>query len=221
MKTNYWSCTKFSDWLRGISKPLAGTSEEWRIWHNIAKKKIFRYWLAEEGLNHLENFVYWPKNLLNKIRCYINNRWITKSHALTSSLERGQWHDFDLRLLHAVFEELANFVEIELASLSINSLEKKYKVSWLGRSPEAGIDYLKWASELKNDDSPNQTQPIPQAFAALETFALYKWWKIERPNRPDAISITRQEGYNLEKKQDDEDTEMLVRLVKIRQRLWT
>ncbi len=223
MMKNYWSCSKFADWLRGTSKPFAATSEEWRTWQDMAKEKKFRYWLAEEGLDHLQNFVTWPKDQAKKIRCYINNRWISKSHALTSSLERGQWYDFDMRLLYSAFDELVNFVEIELASSSINSSEKKYKSSWGGRSPEAEIDHLKWASELKNKNNGNlnDRQPSRQALAAQETLALYQWWKVERPNRPDPNSIASQEKLNLENKQDDEDTAMLIRLVKIRQSLWT
>jgi hypothetical protein len=134
MKSNYWSCSKFADWLRGTIKPLAGTAEEWNAWEKTAKAKKIRYWLAEEGLDHLQNFVRWPANRISDVRCYINNRWITRSHALTSNLKRGNWYDFDTRLLHAVFDELVNFVEIEQAwKLVICSEEelKKYKTPCL------------------------------------------------------------------------------------------
>lgn len=224
----YWSCSKFADWLRGTPKPLAATSEEWRAWKDMAKKKKIRYWLVEEGLDYLQNFIYWPKNQIHKIRCYIINRWITKSHALTSTLERGQWHDLDSRLLNSAFDELVNFVEIELACMNTNLSEKKYKTHWRGRCPDAGIDYLKWALELKNDDNghSNKGQPSRQALAAQETLALYQWWKTERLNRPDPYSPSEhgshpEERHNLEKAQYDEDTAMLVRLVKNRQSLWT
>jgi hypothetical protein len=29
---NYWSCSKFADWLRGMPKLEAGTIEEWNAW---------------------------------------------------------------------------------------------------------------------------------------------------------------------------------------------
>lgn len=54
MGSNYWSCTRFADWVRGTPKIPAGTEKEWRAWENIAKKKKVRYWLAEEGLDHLQ-----------------------------------------------------------------------------------------------------------------------------------------------------------------------
>lgn len=40
----------------------------------------------------------------------------------------------------------------------------------------------------KND--PDYGKPTHQALAAQETFALYKWWKEERPKRPDPIDAS-------------------------------
>ncbi len=270
---NYWSCSKVADWLRGTTKPFSGTSEEWDAWEQKAKIKKFRYWLAEEGLDYLQNFIYWPANRINDVRCYINNRWVSKSHALTSNLKRGSWYDYDTRLLNSVFDELVNFVEIELAWMHVICSEedrKKYKTSWyrtffrmgVWRSPQAGIAHLKWASDLKNDDDwadkndPNYGQPTRQALAAQEIFKLYQWWKEERPKRPDPDDASGwsqycEEKYNeakangddcdfilnkiqnershelldtyhkIENEQEEEDTSMLIRLIKCRQSLWT
>jgi hypothetical protein len=212
-----WSCSKFADWLRGTPKLSSGTSEEWRAWKKQAKTKKFRYWLAEEGLDYAEGFILWPFNRIDDIRCYIKNRWVSKSHALTSNLKRGNWYDLDTRLLHAVFDELVNFVEIEQAwKLIICSEEdhKKYQVPWyhnifhIGewRSAEAGLAHLKWAADLKNDDDwidkndPTYGQPTQQALAALEILKLYHWWKEERPNRPDPRDISGWNKYYEEKR---------------------
>lgn len=273
MKSKYWTCSKFSDWLRGTPKPLSGTADEWNTWKKIAKKKKFRYWLAEEGLDYLQSFAYWPANRIRDIRCYISNRWITKSHALTSHLKRGGWYDFDIRLLHAAFDELVNFVEMELAWKFVVCSEeeqKNYKVPWyrsilnLSRwcNPEVGIAYLKWAAELKSDEDwidkndPSFGQPTSQALAAQEILQLYQWWKEERPYRPDPSKASGWRDYceenykaieargddpsfgnfinnkdersshildtyrKIEKKQEEEDTAMLIRLIKLRQSLW-
>jgi hypothetical protein len=273
MKSTYWTCSKFADWLRGVPKPAAGTAEEWNAWKKIAKAKKFRYWLTEDGLDYLQRFVYWPANRINNMKHYIDNRWITKSHTLTSNLKRGKWYDFDTRLLHAVFDELVNFVEIELAwKWVVCSTEerKKYKMPeyrsifriGLWRCPAAGIAYVNWAAELKNDENwmdkndPSFGQPSPQALAAQKTLLLYNWWKTERPNRLDPSEasgwsdyceenftaaeargddplfsnfITHEDGHSrhildtyhkLEKEQKEEDTAMLIRLIKLRQSLW-
>ena len=198
MKVDYWSCTKFADWLRGTTKPLAGTAEEWNAWGKKAKAKKIRYWIAEEGLDHLQDFLYWPLNRIRDLRYYINNRWTHKIHALTSNLARGQWYDFDIRLLHSSFDELVNFVEIEEAwMLMVCSEEdrKKYKIPWyrrifrigVWRCPAAGIERLEWAAKLKHDEDwidkndPCYGQPTSQALAAQETLVLYRWWKDDRP----------------------------------------
>jgi len=270
----YWSCSKFANWLRGTPKLSSGTSEEWAAWEKKAKAKNLRYWIAEEGLDYLEGFLYWPVNRLNDIRFYINSRWGTKRHALTSNLKRGQWYDFDTRLLHSVFDELVNFVEIEMAEqliLSSGEESKKYKIPrykiffhiGVWRIPEAGIDYLKWASDLKVEDCVdkkdiNYGNPTHQALAAQETLKLYRWWKEERPKRPDPSEVSgwnkydeekcsefttgninsgsnfisktvKDENFNnilnlylqIEKEQEEEDTAMLIRLIRIRQSLWT
>lgn len=266
MKSKHWSCSKFADWLRGTPKLSAGTAEEWSAWEKTAKTKKNRYWLAENGLDHLQNFIFWPTNRINDVRHYINNRWIMKSHALTSNLKRGQWCSFDMRLLHSTFDELINFVEIELAWMQVISSKEEYKkykaptlfhIRW--RSSEAGIAYLNWAAELKVDDDwvdkndPDFGQPTSQALAAEETLILYRWWKHERPNRPDPsdasgwselcekkrntaedcgipfINTAKDEHAcsildiysEMEKEQEEEDTAMLIRLIKIRQHLWT
>ncbi|MBI5346010.1 MAG: hypothetical protein HZB76_02560 [Chlamydiae bacterium] len=271
MKNSYWSCSKFADWLRGSLKPHSGTEEEWKTWEKAAKAKKIRYWLAEEGLDFLQNLGRWPLNL----RHYLDNRWFAKTHALTSNLKRGQWHDFDTRLLHALFDELVNFVEIEQAwhfLLCSKEDRKKYKLSWYRknfsfgwRCKEAGLAYLEWAAGLKNNEDwiekndPSFDQPTEQALAAQQTILLYKWWKEERPRRLDPMDASglsdyyekrcqdsESQGYELswiccdvdepnkehlskilkicqkmEQEQEAEDTEMLIRLIKIRGSLWT
>ena len=161
---NYWSCSKFADWLRGTSKPEVDTLEGWGEWEHEANKHRFRYWLAEEGLDYLQQIVYSPLTLINKIRSYFQNRFVTKTHTLTSNLKPGYWYDLDIRLIECIFDELVNFVEIDLALESIWALAdgeyKKYKKPWhyrifrVGewRCPEAGIAYLNWACKLKHDE---------------------------------------------------------------------
>lgn len=277
MGKDYWSCTKFADWVRGTPKPMSGTSKEWKDWKRLAKKKKFRYWLAEEGLDGIQNFIFWPKNRIEDIRHYIDNRWVAKTHALTSNLKKGQFHEFDTCLLHSMFDSLVDFVEIEQAWMNrgwSDEGHKKYHIPWYRaifplqrwRSPESGIEYLNWAASLKyNDDwvkkdDPDYGKPTTQALGAQETLQLYNWWKEVRPKRPDPMdAIGLSEYYDqrhknskehdeddflfdseneteeerdqwrklhdicqkIENKHEEEDTEMLIRLVKLRGHLWT
>ena len=276
MRSNYWSCTKFADWIRGTNKLSAATSEEWDEWRTTAQMKHnFRYWLAEEALDAVQNFVNWPMDKLNDIRYYINNRWISKSHALTADprdIRPGSWCDVGNRFLPCLFKELVDFVEVEQAwhyCMWNDEEQKKFNVPWYRsgwlrlrtwRCPEAGLEYLKWASTLTNeefldDDKKSEAEPTYQANAAKEIIELYTWWTVTYRNRPDAYEASGwtavceesrianggrlsfggdkdpalQEKSNkahkllqtIEKTYEDEDEAMMIRLIKIRQSLWT
>jgi hypothetical protein len=214
MRNHYWTCSKFADWVRGTAKLKMGTSEEWDDWTTTAQMKHnFRYWLAEEGLDILQKIVYWPTDTLYSIKYYINNRWITKTHALTASprdLKPGQWADVGNRFLPCLFNELQDFVEVELAWWHIAWAEKDEKkkynapfwaTGWwrwrVWRCPQAGLDNLEWQRNLRHtvDDGwkegdPNIGKPTPQAEKAQEILDLYTWWTQTYRNRPDAYEAS-------------------------------
>jgi hypothetical protein len=202
----YWSCSPFADWLRGTKKLNAGTSEEWDEWTTAAQMKHnFRYWLAEEGLSHLQDFVYYIPDRLNDIRYYINNRWVSHSHQLTAhprDIKPGQWQDVGHRILPCLFNELVDFVEIEQAwhhCLWSDEMRTKYNVPWYRkgwlrwrtwRCSEAGLEYLRWAETLTNEEfldegEKHKAEPTYQAKAAKEIIELYTWWTVTYRNRPD------------------------------------
>jgi len=285
MKSSYWSCSKFADWLRGAKKGEAKTSLGWSQWTQATKKQHpVRYWLAEDGLDHLQNFITWPLERLNDIRYYVNNRWVSGSHALTAhprDIRPGTWCDLGNRFLPCMFNELVNFVEIELAWHNVlfdKAAQKQFEPPWwrrgwfrwrAWRSPESGLAYLKWASELIMDSQygcppghPDHGKPTYQALGAMEIRELYTWWKDIYPNRPDpheaggwtehcrlmrekAVSM----GYRgsefilsheladdaerersqraldmstaIEERYKIEDEQMMIRLIRVREKLWT
>lgn len=279
MRNRYWSCSKFADWLRGTTKLAAGTSEEWDEWEKRAKAAYpVRWWLAEEGLDLIQNTIMYVPDKLYAIKYYVNNRWITRTHSLTAhpkDIQPGQWCDVGNRFLPCLFNELVDFVEVELAwwHLAWNREERsKYNMPWWAvgwwrirtwRCPQAGLDNLKWQSELvwKEDEcepgSPNIGKPTYQALKALEILALYKWWTEVYPNRPDphdasgwseycdrmrkekgegirwigiesSVKETRALGkkahkllQKIEADYEKEDEQMMIRLIKIRNSLWT
>ena len=107
---NYWTCTKFADWLRGSSKPTAETSKGWAQWKRASKEKHpFRYWLAEEGLDHIQDVWMFIPDRINDVRYYINNRWVTRTHCLSASpsdIKRGTWCDVGIDSCHAFLTNL-------------------------------------------------------------------------------------------------------------------
>jgi hypothetical protein len=276
-RSNYWSCSRFADWLRGTPKLGAGTRQQWRAWRKTAKETHpIRFWIVEEGLDYIQNFINWPMDKLNDVRYYINNRWITRSHALTAhprDIRPGSWCDVGNRFLPCLFNELVDFVEIEQAWHHVawdEEASKRYSVPWWRRGwlrlrtwrcPEAGVDHLKWAAGLKLDQhmgvdpgNAEYGQPTPQALAAREILELYMWWTVERPARPDPYDASGWSAYcdrrrdsnrdffdfedrtaeeaeqgrvsserlhAIEAEYEQEDTEMLIRLIRVRDHLWT
>ena len=273
---NYWTCSKFADWLRGSDKPEAETSAGWAKWKRVSKEAHpIRYWIVEEGLDKLQDIWCWIPERMNDVRYYINNRWITRTHCLTAhsrDIKRGIWCDVGNRFLPCLFNELVDFVEVEQAWHHVmwdDEARKKYRTpfsrtffrfrTW--RCPEAGIDYLKWASSLTwgddeflDKDDERYGKPTHQAKAAKEILELYTWWKDIRPNRPDPYEVSgwsnicerRRVDYpdeflpeertkkerteskkaldklrKLEAQYDKEDEAMMIRLIKIRESLWT
>jgi hypothetical protein len=275
--SNYWSCSPFADWLRGTKKLSAGTAEEWDSWTTAAQMKHnFRYWLAEEGLSNLQDFVTWPARKLNDVRYYVNNRWVTKSHALTAharDIKPGDWCDVGNRFLPCLFNELVDFVEVEQAwhyCIWSDDHKKEFEVPWwrsgwlrwrTWRSPEAGMAYLNWASTLTNaefldEDKKHEAVPTYQAKAAKEIIELYTWWTVTYRNRPDPYDASGWSDHcdamrikypgsffsslnskdpedrkasdkahklltKIEAAYAKEDEAMMIRLIKIRESLWT
>ena len=210
--SNYWSCSKFADWLRGTTKPGSATSEVWEEWTDTATKAHpFRYWLADEGLGFLQDFVTWPTRKLYDIKYYINNRWVTRTHSLTAhaqDIKPGHWQDVGHRFLPCLFNELVDFVEVELAWWHIawdDAARKQFKSPWYAtgwwrwrtwRSPEAGLASLEWQRNLrwKEDevgaDFKGLGELTPQAVKAQEILALYTWWTKTYRNRPDVYDAS-------------------------------
>jgi hypothetical protein len=234
-----------------------------------------RYWIAEEALDAIQNFLYWPIDQLHALKYYINNRWITRTHALTahpSDIPRGEWRDVGNRFLPCLFNELRDFVEVELAwwHIAWSNPEERAKYNapfwatgWFRwrtwRCPESGLDNLAWQMTLTNeefldDDKKHLAEPTYQAIKAREILELYRWWTEVYPNRPDPYDAGGWSNYceqrrlagqdmldfedrtdqereassraldatqAIEDKYNQEDEEMMIRLIKIRQSLWT
>lgn len=207
MRSHYWTIGKFADWVRGTPKLNAGTAEEWDEWSRKAQgESKLRYWLAEEGLDYAQKVVFWIPDTLYSIKYYINNRWVTRTHSLTAhsrDIKPGTWSDVGNRFLPCLFNELVDYVEVELAwwHIAWNSDDReKYKVpfwahGWfrwrVWRCPQAGLDNLEWQRNLRwqedecEEGSPNVGKLTPQAEKAQEILDLYKWWTETYRNRPD------------------------------------
>jgi hypothetical protein len=277
MRNHYWTSGKFADWLRGTVSPVSLTHTGWKQWRKMAKEAHpVRYWLADDGLDYLQKVFYYIPDKLYELKYYINNRWVTHTHALRAhprDIVPGSWMDVGNRFLPCLFNELVDFVEVELAWWQIAWADKeeraKYNATWYAtgwwrwrtwRCRQAGLDNLAWQMTCDNrdytpEDHPNYGELTQQAHNAREILALYTWWTEERPKRVDPMEASgwsayceskRQNGGSvldvlddpeesaridtgpmhekmneLDAKYEQEDEEMMIRLIKIRGALWT
>jgi hypothetical protein len=274
MRTRYWSNSKFADWIRGSGKPLAETSEGWAQWQIDAERKHpVRYWISEEGLDKLQGIIHFIPDQIYSVKYALANRFVTRTHTLTSNLPRYKWHEMDTRILHCLFDELVNFVEVELAVANFRFDEEaraKHKVPFWGtgwfrtrtyRNREAGLDYLKWAINLRRDENwglqpgdEGYGEITDQAKSAAEVLELYMWWTDVFSKRVDpyiasgwSVLCARHRDDNkwslfsknqtpeqeketqdcleflrkIEQDYQDEEEQMLLRLIKVRKYLWT
>jgi hypothetical protein len=209
-RAHYWSCSKFARWVSTTfgapPKLRSGTSEEWAAWRrDVRRNHPAVYCFTEKFLNAAQNFICWPYDKICDARYYLFTRYVSKTHYMKTGLPPGQYYEFEKRLLHGIFNELVDFIEVEKAYHHCMWSEEKraqYQFPWwrggwrclrwgIWRCSEAGLDYLEWESQLKFDDEwldkadPRYDTPTPQAVAAIEQKRLYDWWKNVRPNRPD------------------------------------
>lgn len=244
MHSNYWSCSKFADWLRGTKKPFALGWDEWDEWRDDARAAHpFRFWLADVALNKLQDIFYAPMTLYHNIDCYIHNRFIDRSHLIQTGLKPGGYYEFEDKVMHGLFTEFVDFVEIELSlhHRAWNDGPRRPR-----RNAEGGLKHLEWEMTLVWDESSGTDpsdehygKPTHQNLAALETLRLYEWWTKTRPNRPDPHDIFTDEDREkmvpldhsldpkfehirkVEEQYDREDNAYLVRLILHRKCLWT
>lgn len=261
-RSRYWSNSDLADWIRGSDKPEALEWFEWEEWEEGQKlRHPFRHWIAEEALDFIQDVIHWVPDRINDVRYWFNNRFVYQTHVLSTGLAKGEWHEFDTRMLHGLFNGLVDFVEVEKALRNIRwdtDYKNKYApwyvrhwffrwVEW--RSPQSGINHLEWEVSL-GEESPHQSAK------AKEVLELYYWWK-KRPERDamkesglvallseydkkygkwhswmvrtPVLSEAEKAEYerrsdlsnDLEQKWEDEDTEMLIRLVRLRSSVWT
>lgn len=249
-RLDYWSTSNFADIVRqwgGLKvNPPYGTSEEWNDLEKYNKSaNPFVNWVVEEGFDFVQDVVYFIPDVYHNIRYKLRLRFVKRFFCLDTKLSRWEYLEIDTRILHGLFETLVDFVEIEKAHLYKISNDQTDHLS----DREAGLAHLEWEMELTDADFDGPGDPTPQAIAAREIKDLYVWWKDIYPNRPDPYDVTGWTEYCASKEypfapekddaermavramlkniqalveqQENEETEMLIRLIKIRKEMWT
>lgn len=179
---------------------------------------------------------------------YIKYRTTHKYNILNTGL-KPNYYGFDRRILYGLFNELVNFVECEKAWMNIVFGREKGSRGLFSRyrSPEHGIAYLKW--EMGLEESPEQAEnakEILELYTWWKEVYLKRIDAMDASGWSDYCETMRKSGYDLlhserkeppelaekgeialekmkeiEKNYENEEQEMLIRLIKIRKSLWT
>ena len=143
-------------------------------------------------------FVYPYERITSKL----SNKYIRKYNVIKiHSLKATEWHSTDSRLMHGMFQLLADLVELEKAHLQIVFGEEKtpkymHKANY--RSAEMGLKYIDWEISLGKEGGVNQSKN------AKKIKELYIWWTDTRPKRTDLMDVKGSMGIsNNEYYEDD------------------
>lgn len=147
----------------------------------------------EKVADKLQNICMFPPDLYHSIRIYFKNLK-GNTHVLDGGLEKGQWYDLTYRIPHCLFFELDKFITQE-KGLETHEWEKTLTYN---EDYGVGPDY-----ELYG-------KLTDQAVSAIEQDKIWNWWKENKDNA---------EFGDVEYQKQEEDR--LIRLIKIRNSLWT
>lgn len=157
-----------------------------------------------------------PFKQIREFRYYLKNRFIRKPHLIDTKLKKGQWWDTDSRLLYGMMNLLIEFVE----------KERPFEVV-IWDSDDVSIHVKKEILTIKAwwENYNNRKNEISEALSTWHDMKFGKdsddW--IDKINEDDTPEIDKAFKYlhELENKLHEEEEEMLIRLVKIRDYLWT
>lgn len=192
-RMSYWSQSNLVSWMMPEESkgPKSFTNMDEMLTRLNTKDP-----LAERIIDKLQDVVMFPVDLYHSIRIYFKNSK-GNTHVLDGGLEKGQWYDLTYRIPHCLLYELEKFIEKE-KGLEVHEWEKT-----LTFNEDWGV---------KPDDE-KYGKLTHQALAAIEQDAIYQWWK-ENKGKKD-IDFENEDTYL------KEEEEMLIRLIKIRNSLWT
>ncbi len=178
--------------------PSSLDMDGWNAWEEGFKKKApVRYFIKYYIVLKIGGFFA----SLSHIGWAIRYRTVRKYHLVNTKLNPG-YHEIDTRMLHANFELLVDYVEIECANMAQTVdrheliAERGWKHSHLPRmmkikefrSRELGMRHLKWEATLASAELNEFERSPSQAARAVQIMILYTWWKDVYPNREELPS---------------------------------
>jgi len=223
--------------------PKSGTIEELAEFHKNARKKRLCYWLLETMPMYFrvkkmqfDDVIYWFKYRLQKKHKY---------HLIDTKLGPG-YYENDKVMLYGMFAILVDYVEIELAYMNHCFKEEKNTKT----NKQNGLEHLDWQINLVNEDKSSKHQS-DTAQEIKDLYMWWTDSRPNRPDAMDVsgyndieqeydsdLSVMEILAYRdeelktkintafdkadiIDKQYEDQDTEMLIKLIKVRKTMWS
>ena len=232
---------------KGNASDMSRSGEDWAVWKNEMKEKYpIRYFLT----NEFEAMFVWPITMrVQRVQEWVRYRTTRRYHIVSTGMKPG-YSDVTEKMLHVNFNMLKDFVEKEKAQmfnvfganddLKLNNKDAgiAHLVWEMGLEPD---EYNSTEQQAKNareiydlynwwiDERPLRVDP-------METPEHNAYWKLreevhgdefpftttkDTPELKKAQKIANKLSEKLEKQYSKEDEKNLIRLMKIREALWT
>lgn len=246
-RVHYWSHGWFAKmtakWIGAPARPSFATMKEWREFDLNQKNNFYAQEIIEDTLDALQNFFLFPSDVWYTIRCYVRNRFVDKLHVLQTGLNPGQYYDYEDRLLHGMFNSFVQFIEEDLTLETLKwELTLTQDFEWLPEEeakqhPDYGkpssqadkareqLELYTWWKEIR----PKRIDPCEasgyKAWSDSNTKKEDTFWAAfaddETESRADIRKKLADKWREIERQYEQEDEEMMIRLVRIRRSCWT
>lgn len=237
-----WSCSRLSHWLvekycDAKNPSLARTIEEWNTYEKQTKTaNRFVYWLAHDFMTFAQDIVYFPADVWYTIRVYVVNRYFDKLHVLQTKLEPGKYYDYDERLLHGMFNSYVQFIEEDLGVSELQSQivwhqsqdtehqdeqERECTSIWLQHAREEMALYRWWKFDRPARINSYQASGMKSFYDKRPDRGILELEAVQTDEDNTEYSACSKKWREIDKDYDQEDEDMMIRLVKLRRSLWT
>ena len=227
---------------KGNASDMSRSGEDWAVWKNEMKEKYpIRYFLT----NEFEAMFVWPITMrVQRVQEWVRYRTTRRYHIVSTGMKPG-YSDVTEKMLHVNFNMLKDFVEIEKAHMWDWSGEQpkmeqpgvSHLIWEIGLDADNSINNQQSANALEQYELYNWWTNIrPFRVDSFETPEHNAYWKLrndiygsdcffckdkDTPELKKAQKIANKLTDKLEKQYSKEDEDNLIRLMKIRQSLWT
>lgn len=224
---------KLKKWI-AYNPPYALTWEEWREFDKEFKKNApVRFFIKNIILVRIKQI---KRRYIDDSINWVRYRTTRRFHIINTGLKPG-YYDKDHIMLHGNFSILKNYVEVECAAM--HNWDKPVKEA------NDGVKHLEWEISL-GEESPRQSESAKEILTlykwwteirpnrervklpikAEEALSKRKWTDtffdtMERVEKDDEYKNYIKESHEQTDAWNQEDDDMLIRLIKIRKNLWT